>query len=88
MPSQVLLAWGMNNKKTIVIPKVSSLKHLKDNIESMKIDLSISDIDYITGIFKPKRMAINPEDIIPYIPTKEDKRKIYTNLEDAKKKYL
>jgi diketogulonate reductase-like aldo/keto reductase len=84
LPSQVLLAWCMANERTIVIPKVSSHKHLKDNIKSMQINLCDSDIEYITLLFKPNRMEISPEDIIPSIPVKKDERKIYTNLDDAK----
>jgi len=82
-PSQVLLAWGIANGKTIVIPKVSSLKHLRENIGSMEISLSNSDIDYMSDLFKPKIKEIPPEDIIPDISVK-DERKIYKNLEEAK----
>jgi diketogulonate reductase-like aldo/keto reductase len=83
-PSQVLLAWGMANGKTIVIPKVSSSKHLRENIESMKISLYDSDIDYISDLFKPQIKQILPKDIIPDISVKKDKRAIYKNLEEAK----
>ena len=82
-PSQLILAWGMANGKTIVIPKVSSSKHLRENFESMEISLSNSDIDYISDLFKPKIKEIPPEDIIPDISVK-DERKIYKTLKDAK----
>ena len=84
MPSQVLLAWGTYNQKTVVIPKVSSLKHLKDNIDSIKVSLSASDVDYISDLFAPKVTTILPSDIIPYIPSKNDKRKIYKDIDEAK----
>ena len=84
LPSQILLAWGMSNGRTIVIPKVSSSKHLRENIESMEISLSKSDIDYISALFKPSIKQIIPADIIPDIPVKKDDRKIYKNLKDAK----
>ncbi len=83
-PAQILLAWGMANNQTIVIPKVSSYKHLQDNFSSMQINLSNSDIEYISLLFKPNKVEIKPEDIIPSIPVKKDERKIYSNLEDAK----
>ena len=84
MPSQVLLAWGIYNEKTVVIPKVSSSKHLRQNIESMKISLSETDIAYVSQLFKPSIKQLKPVDIIPDIPTKKDQRKIYKNIEDAK----
>jgi diketogulonate reductase-like aldo/keto reductase len=84
LPSQVLLAWGVYNEKTVVIPKVSSSKHLRENIESLEISLSESDVNYISQLFKPSIKQLKPFDIIPDIPTKEDDRKIYKNLEDAK----
>ena len=84
MPSQVLLAWGTYNQKTVVIPKVSSLKHLKDNIDSIKVSLSASDVDYISDLFAPKVTKILPSDIIPYIPSKNDNRKIYKDIDEAK----
>jgi len=84
LPSQVLLAWGISHEKTVVIPKVSSSKHLRENIESMEISLSESDVDYISQLFKPSITQLKPLDIIPDIPTKKDDRKIYKNLEDAK----
>jgi len=83
-PSQLILAWGMANGKTIVIPKVSSLKHLRENVESMQISLSNSDIDYISDLFKPQIIQILPKDIIPDISVKEDQRLIYKSLEEAK----
>lgn len=84
MPSQVLLAWGVFNGKTIVIPKVSSLKHLKDNIDSIKVNLSSTDVDYVSNLFAPKIRKILPSEVIPDIPVKEDQRKIYRNIHEAK----
>ena len=83
-PSQVLLAWGMANGKTIVIPKVSSSKHLRENIESMEISLSDSNLKYISELFQPVISQIIPKKIIPDISVKKDGRKIYKSLRDAK----
>jgi diketogulonate reductase-like aldo/keto reductase len=84
LPSQILLAWGISNRRTIVIPKMSSSIHLQENIDTLNIDLSDTDINYISKLFKPKTRQIKPEDIIPFVPVKNDKRKIYKNIDEAK----
>jgi len=84
LPSQILLAWGMSNGKTIVIPKVSSSRHLRENIESMEISLSDSNLKYISELFQPVISQIIPKKIIPDISVKKDGRKIYKSLRDAK----
>ena len=83
-PSQILLAWGLSNKRTIAIPKVSSISHLKENIASTAFKLSTSDADYISNLFLPTSRKVTPRSIIPHIPVKEDQRNIYRNLSDAK----
>lgn len=83
-PSQVLLAWCITNRKTLVIPKVSSSKHLIENVTCLNINLSRGEIDFISELFKPVVKNIKPQDIIPDHQIKEDKRKIYCNLKDAK----
>ena len=54
LPCQVLLAWGIFNDHTVVIPKVSTSEHLRQNMESINIHLSLSDMNFISDLFKPK----------------------------------
>jgi len=57
-PSQISLAW-LIEKGIIVIPKASSEEHLKQNIQSLEIKLSKSDIKSIDSLNKNQR-TVNP----------------------------
>ena len=83
LPSQVLLAWSIFNEHTVAIPKFSTLEHLRDNIKSLNIRLSSSDMTFISDLFKPRVVQIKPKDVVAHIPVKQDERKIYENIDDA-----
>jgi diketogulonate reductase-like aldo/keto reductase len=55
-PSQISLRW-LIQKGLIVIPKASSEKHLKDNLNVFDFKLKQEDIDIIDNIKEQKRMV-------------------------------
>lgn len=50
-PHQVMLAWTMRNGNVLTIPKASSIKHMKENIEAQKIKLTDDDLRLINSDF-------------------------------------
>ena len=52
-PTQVLLAWNIRNGHTIAIPKSSSAVHIKENAESVDLELTLADIQALDGEFAP-----------------------------------
>lgn len=54
--SQVSLRW-LIQKGTIVVPKASSEKHLKENLEIFDFELSVEEMQEIDGLNKNKRIV-------------------------------
>jgi diketogulonate reductase-like aldo/keto reductase len=52
-PTQVLLAWNIRNGHTIAIPKSSSAVHIKENADSVNLELTLADIQALDGEFAP-----------------------------------
>jgi len=52
-PAQVALAWTLRRKDLIVIPKASSLQHVKENRAALEIELSASDLAALDRAFPP-----------------------------------
>ncbi|MFH1602102.1 MAG: aldo/keto reductase [Candidatus Shapirobacteria bacterium] len=53
--SQIILSW-LRARKIIAIPRSSSLKHIKDNFQSLKVNLSSQDIKSINNIDQKQRL--------------------------------
>ena len=52
-PAQVALAWTLRGRDLIVIPKASSLQHVKENRAALEIELSTSDLAALDRAFPP-----------------------------------
>ena len=52
-PAQVALAWTLRRKDLIVIPKASSLQHVKENRAALEIEFSASDLAALDRAFPP-----------------------------------
>jgi 2,5-diketo-D-gluconate reductase B len=55
--AQVSLAWLMQKKGVIAIPKASSEEHIRDNFEAGKLELDREDIEKIESIDREERMV-------------------------------
>lgn len=55
-PAQVSLAW-LREKGVAAIPKASSENHLRENVESASLDLSVTDIEAIEDIDRRERIV-------------------------------
>lgn len=53
--AQVSLAWLQSKENVVVIPKASSEDHIKDNLDSVDLELSGSEIERIENIEKNER---------------------------------
>ena len=51
--TQIALAWTIRNKGVIAIPKASTVKHVKENFESLSLSLDADDIKLLDIAFKP-----------------------------------
>lgn len=52
-PAQVALAWTLRRKDLIVIPKASSIAHVKENRAALDIELSDNDLAALDRAFPP-----------------------------------
>ena len=73
-----------NINETVVIPKVSSSKHLRQNIESMKISLSETDIAYVSQLFKPSIKQLKPSILFQIYQQRKTKEKSIKTLKTPK----
>lgn len=48
---QILLAWAIRTKQVLSIPKASTLKHMKENINAQKIVLTKDELELINADF-------------------------------------
>lgn len=55
-PAQVSLAWLLSKDNVAIIPKASSLDHLRDNLAAQNLDLDEEDIAQIEGIDRERRI--------------------------------
>jgi len=55
--AQVSLAWLMQKDDVVVIPKATSEDHIKDNYNSLNLELDEEDIEKIESIGKEERMV-------------------------------
>ena len=62
-PSQFALKWLLNHKNMLVIPKTSSLSHLKENIKAKNLSITSEMINDINNFFPPPKRK-NKLDII------------------------
>jgi len=58
--AQVSLAWLMEKDNVVAIPKATSEEHIKDNFESLDLELDEEDIQKIDSIEREGRM-VNPD---------------------------
>lgn len=58
LPSQIILNWIIN-KGIIAIPRSSNPHHIKENLESLELNLSPKDFDIIDNIGGNNRI-VNP----------------------------
>jgi len=47
---QIMLAWLISKDNVVAIPKAGNIKHLKENLEALKIKLSKDDLELISGL--------------------------------------
>jgi diketogulonate reductase-like aldo/keto reductase len=47
---QIMLAWLISKDNVVAIPKAGNIKHLKENLEALKIKLSKDDLELINGL--------------------------------------
>jgi 2,5-diketo-D-gluconate reductase B len=59
-PAQVSLAWLLSKDNVVAIPKASSEKHMRDNLEARNLELNETDIERIDSIDREYR-AIDPD---------------------------
>jgi 2,5-diketo-D-gluconate reductase B len=55
--AQVSLAWLMQKKGVVAIPKASSEEHIRDNFDAGKLELEPEDIEKIESINREERMV-------------------------------
>ncbi len=58
--AQISLAWLMQKEGVVAIPKASSEKHIRDNYQSLELELDQEDIEKIESIDREERM-VDPE---------------------------
>jgi diketogulonate reductase-like aldo/keto reductase len=81
-PAQLILSWIIQHRNVVAIPKSSSKKRIKENLESINLRISPSDTKEIGYLFKEQIDLISPKKINPVGNVGGD-RKIYKNLEEA-----
>ena len=54
-PAQIALAWGLRHPHVICIPKASDPAHIRENVASLDIHLSVQDLAEIDAAFPPPR---------------------------------
>jgi 2,5-diketo-D-gluconate reductase B len=57
--AQICLRWLLDTKKVVVIPKATSIKHLKENLAVLDLKLDRSDYEEICNIQEQERI-VNP----------------------------
>jgi len=62
-PFQILLAFAIHDSSVIAIPKASTLKHIKSNIEALEVELTKRDIELLSKDFAPPQTK-QPLDMI------------------------
>ncbi len=55
-PARVSLAWLLSKDNVAVIPKASSLDHLRDNLAAANLDLDEADLARIDSIDRERRI--------------------------------
>ncbi|MBP2058327.1 diketogulonate reductase-like aldo/keto reductase [Lactobacillus colini] len=50
-PHQIMLAWTLRSKQVLMIPKASSIKHMKDNLAALDISLNDEDLALLNADF-------------------------------------
>jgi 2,5-diketo-D-gluconate reductase B len=55
--AQVSLAWLMQKDGVVVIPKATSERHIRDNFESLDLELDREDVEKIESIDRTERMV-------------------------------
>jgi alcohol dehydrogenase (NADP+) len=63
-PAQVLLAWGMN-RGVAVIPKSANAARIRENFESLKVELDVEDVGRINSLERNLRVALGAFCILP-----------------------
>lgn len=56
-PASVSLAWLLSKENVAVIPKASSVDHMRANLAAMDLDLDADDLDRIEGIEREERLV-------------------------------
>lgn len=57
-PAQIAMAWLLQQKDIMVIPKTSSLKHLNENLKALDINLAPQDLQDIDRAFPPPKAPV------------------------------
>lgn len=82
--AQLLLAWTIRKEPVITIPKSAKRERIKENADVMKLKITPASFTALEELFKNEIIEIMPRKIQVHVDDSSD-RKIYTNLEDAKK---
>jgi diketogulonate reductase-like aldo/keto reductase len=57
-PAQVALAWAMRHPQVIVIPKASSVAHMRENAAALNLELSPADLAAIDAAHPPPKRKV------------------------------
>lgn len=57
-PAQLVLAWVLNRRRLLVIPKASNFAHLEENFRALSLHLSGETLATLDGLFPPPRRAM------------------------------
>lgn len=77
---QLILSWLVSHKNVAIIPKVSSIKHMKSNIRAVNYEMSPQIFSSIDSLYKTKITEI---DISAIEPDSKSNRKVYKTLQEA-----
>ncbi|MFW5828939.1 MAG: aldo/keto reductase [Planctomycetota bacterium] len=59
-PEQIAIAWQLHREAVVAIPKASSEKHLRSNMEALSISLDDEDLETVRSLDRGERI-IDPE---------------------------
>jgi len=80
-PGQLGLAWLLRDKDVLVIPATSSEKHIRENADCLRLQISNQDLDLLSSLIVPITY-IEPS-LINVSEFGEENRTVYRTLDEA-----
>ena len=78
--AQLIMSWLSQNKSVCIIPKVSKINHMLDNVNALEYEMPKSTFNYIDSLYKIRVEKLITSEINTY---SETSRKVYQSLEEA-----